>query len=279
MSLFSSIKNKMVNWLKYEKPATEIPLSDFDRISYELRPCDIILVEGRSRISEVIKVITQSPWSHSALYIGRLHDIEDPLARNIVRNHFEGRLDKQLLIESLLGEGTIISPLDKYKDFHIRICRPTGLTRKDAQKVIEASIGHLGMKYDLRQNIDLGRFLLPWRILPRKWHSTLFARAAGTPTKEICSTMLAEAFDTVNFPIMPIVKADKQKGMLLYHRNPRLFTPRDFDHSPFFEIIKYPIVELTDTAIYHQIKWAEQPPSMKGKKDSNDNDQLNNKNK
>lgn len=259
----------MIDWLKYERPATEIPLSDFERISYELRPCDIILIEGRSRISDMIKVVTQSPWSHAALYIGRLHDIENPLARNVVRNKFEGHLEQQMLIESLLGEGTIVSPLEKYNDFHIRICRPTGLTRADAQKVIEAAIDHLGMEYDIRQNIDLGRFLLPWRILPRKWHSRLFTKAAGTPTKEICSTMLAEAFSTVNFPIMPIIKTDKKKGMLLFHQDPRLFTPRDFDQSPFFEIIKYPIIELSDTAIYRQIKWGEQPPaSMYGQEES-----------
>jgi hypothetical protein len=27
-------------------------------------------------------------------------------------------------------------------------------------------------------------------------------------------------------------------------RNPKLFVPADFDYSPFFEIVKYPIIEL-----------------------------------
>lgn len=255
MPLFERLKGKFINWLKKEKPIEGLPLSDFDRISYELRLCDVLLIEGRSRISEVIKTITQSPWSHAVLYIGRLHDIESPLTREKVRQNFNGTLEQQLILESQLGEGTTISPLEKYRNMHIRICRPKGLTKRDSQKVIESAVSHLGMKYDIRLNIDIARFLLPWRILPRKWHSTLFARGAGTPTKEICSLNIAEAFRSVNFPILPIMKADKQKGFLLYHRNPRLFTPRDFDYSPFFEIIKYPIIELTDTAIYHKIDW------------------------
>ena len=260
MPWINRLKTRFIDWLKYEKPLEELPMSDFDRISYELRLCDVLLIEGRSRVSEIIKTITQSPWSHTVLYIGRLHDIENPMAREKVRENFSGTLEQQLIIESILGEGTIVSPLEKYRDFHIRICRPKGLTKQDAQNVIGAATNHLGMKYDIRLNFDLARFLLPWRVLPRRWHSTLFARKAGTPTKEICSLMLAESFSAVNFPILPIVKEDKKKGFLLYHRNPRLFTPKDFDYSPFFEIIKYPIIELTNAAIYHKIEWKKEHP-------------------
>ncbi|MFG1491737.1 hypothetical protein ABMA58_20975, partial [Oceanospirillum sp. HFRX-1_2] len=53
----------IVNWLTHQRPAPEFPLSDFERIRYEVRPCDVLLIEGRSRVSDVIKMITQSPWS------------------------------------------------------------------------------------------------------------------------------------------------------------------------------------------------------------------------
>ena len=94
----------------------------------------MILVEGRSRVSEVIKLITQSSWSHAALYIGRLHDIEDPELRERLGEHYQGTVDKQLIIESELGLGTVVRPLTVYEREHLRICRPRGLGSATARK-------------------------------------------------------------------------------------------------------------------------------------------------
>jgi len=70
--------------------------------------------------------------------------------------------------------------------------------------------------------------------------------------------MLAEAFASVRFPVLPIIKADKEKGVQFYHRNPRLYTPSDFDYSPYFEIIKYPYFELGESTIYRDLPWNEE---------------------
>ena len=70
--------DKATDWLTREGPPGPTPLCDFNQLGFELRKGDVLLVEGRSRVSEVIRVITQSPWSHSALYVGRLYDIDDP---------------------------------------------------------------------------------------------------------------------------------------------------------------------------------------------------------
>ena len=78
------ISTPLSHWLKRPRLGRNIPLSDFERIRHELKPGDVLLVEGRTRISEVIKVITQSPWSHAALYVGRLHDIENDAVRAAV---------------------------------------------------------------------------------------------------------------------------------------------------------------------------------------------------
>lgn len=258
MALLDKLKEKMIAWLMREAPREGIPLCDFDRLTYEIRPCDVILVEGRSRVSEVIKIITQSPWSHSALYVGRLHDIENPVLRERVREFYNGPLDDQLVIESLLGRGTIVNPLSRYRDFHLRICRPKGISRRDAQHAIGFAIGRLGMEYGIRHNLDLFRFMFPYGILPRKWRSSLFEHSVGAPTKEICSSMMAEAFHSVNFPILPIVREHSEKGVTLYHRNPRLYTPSDFDYSPYFEIIKYPVFELSEHAVYRNMPWSEE---------------------
>ena len=166
------IRTAVVNWLKHKKPLPHTPLSDFERIRHEVKPCDVILVEGRSRVSEVIKLITQSSWSHAALYIGRLHDIEDPQLREVLGKYYRGNIDKQLIIESELGLGTAVRALTEYEREHLRICRPRGLGFSDSQKVITYAISRLGTSYDVRQIFDLARFLFPWFIMPRRWRST-----------------------------------------------------------------------------------------------------------
>src|SRR5712691_3903114 len=44
--------------------------NDPEQLRRGLRPGDVILVDGDQRVSEVIKYLTQSSWSHSVLYIG-----------------------------------------------------------------------------------------------------------------------------------------------------------------------------------------------------------------
>lgn len=247
----------LTKWLMKERPQNHMPLSDFERLRYEIRPCDVLLVEGQSRVSDVIRLITQSPWTHSMLYIGRLHDIENPLLRQRVREAYGGDEGEQLVVEGLLGKGTIVTPLSRYQHIHIRICRPKGISRMDAQKVIGYAIGKIGVEYDVRQVLDLMRLLVPWSILPRRWRSSLFQHNASEATRQICSSLLAEAFSAVHFPILPVLHQNQQNHFELVQRNPRLFTPSDFDYSPFFEIIKYPFFSLSEDGMYRHLPWAQ----------------------
>ena len=249
--LRSRISRWITKLLMKEKPSDPnmAPMYDFDRLCYELRPGDVLLTEGRSHVAEVIKLVTQSPWTHSVLYLGRLYDIER------VQEHYEGDPNEQLIIEALMGEGIIITPLKKYKDEHLRICRPKGLSPHDAQEVIAYAIHKLGMDYDVRQILDLLRFMFPYSFLPRRWRSTLFAKNAGEQTRTVCSTMMAEAFHAVRFPILPFAERTEDGSIHLYQRNPRLYTPKDFDYSPYFEIIKYPFFGLDDVSIYKRLPW------------------------
>jgi hypothetical protein len=245
----------MTNWLTYEAPLEGTPLCDFDRLTFEIRPCDVLLVEGRSRVSNVIKNITHSPWTHSALYVGRLHDIEDEADRKKIQALYDGSPNDQLLIEPLLGEGTIVTSLSKYREDHLRICRPTGLSRQDAVKVVSYTVRHLGAVYDIRHLLDLARFMLPYSILPRRWRSSLFENNMGETTRNICSSMIAAAFSSIHFPILPVVHQSANGRLRMYKRNTRLYTPRDFDYSPYFEIIKYPLLGFDDLAVYRQLPW------------------------
>ena len=85
MLFYQALKNRLYNWLTEEPPAPGVMPYDFSRLKYELRPGDVLLIEGRSRISSVIRTITQSPWTHAALYIGRLIDFEDEELQRVIQ--------------------------------------------------------------------------------------------------------------------------------------------------------------------------------------------------
>jgi hypothetical protein len=264
------ISDYFIKWLTNDREPVGFPLCDFGRICYEIKPCDVLLIEGRSRISDAIRAITQSSWSHAVLYIGRLHDIADHSIRDVIQGKFTYELDTQLIIESVLGKGTIISPISSYKKDHIRICRPRGLSPQDAQKVISYASNKIGNTYDIRQIFDLGRFLLPWSIIPKRFSSKLFAHDASESTKDVCSSMIAEAFSSIDFPILPFIQETENgnNSIELITRNPMLYTPRDFDYSPYFEIIKYPFVEFGNYTMYRNLPW------NKSGVQSDDNQQL-----
>ncbi len=245
----------VVGWIMHEDENPQTYLSDFDKLRYELRPGDVVLVEGRSNVSGIIKTITSSIWSHSNLYLGRLHDIDDEDVRKRIQKYCSFSPDEQLIAESLLGEGTIVSPLNKYRNEHLRICRPRGLIRSDAQRVINYAVYQLGTDYNVRQLMDLARFLFPYWWIPSRWQSTLFEHNAGRPTKTVCSAMMAEAFASVQFPIRPLLHQDDNGEVKMYRRNANLITPSDFDHSPYFDVIKYPLLDFDDLAVYRKLPW------------------------
>jgi hypothetical protein len=249
------VRNAIVNWLEHEKPLPDTPLCDFERISREVEACDVVLIEGRSRVSEVIKMITQSSWSHAALYIGRLRDIDDPVVREELEKHYDGWAEKQLIIESELGMGTVVRPLTVYEREHLRVCRPRGLGHRDSQSVIAYAVRQLGTAYNVRQIFDLARFFFPWFIMPRRWRSSLFSTKPGKSTQTVCSTMIAEAFGSIQFPILPLVKRIEDDRVQLFRRNPKLCVPRDFDYSPYFDIIKYPFLDFEHDTDQRLLPW------------------------
>lgn len=245
-----------INWLNASPRAEDFSaLCNFEFLEREIRPADVILFAGQSRVSKVIQSVALSPWTHAALYVGRLNDIRDPKARSRVAAYYDGDLSEPLVIESLLGQGTIVSPLRNYRKEHLRICRPGGLTWQDTDKVVEFAVEHLGMGYDVRQLIDLARFIFPYAILPRRWRSTLFQHNAGQPTHIVCSSMIARCFQQVHYPILPLVRNANNEELRFSERNFRLFTPSDFDYSPYFTVIKYPAWNTGHEPAYRTLPW------------------------
>ena len=214
-----------------------------------LQVADVILVEGNQRFSTAVKYLTQSTWSHAALYVG----------------HVDGRdylnPDTPAIIEADLQNGVIAVPLSKYADFNTRICRPIGLDSDDRQKVAQFMVDSIGMNYDLKNVIDLARYLIPTPPVPNRWRRSMLALGSGDPTRVICSTRIAQAFQYVGYPILPRVELLKEQECetchetvreILHIRHHSLFTPRDFDVSPYFEIIKPTIARGFD---HKQLNW------------------------
>ena len=85
----------------------------------------------------------------------------------------------------------------------------------------------------------------------------MIAIGSGDPTKMICSALIAQAFDAVRYPILPkITRAGSRAARreILHIRDSSLYMPRDFDISPYFEIVKPTIVHGFD---YTSLHWAD----------------------
>jgi len=233
----------------------QVPLSDYTHVLNKIRAGDVLLVEGRSRISRAINTITKSAWSHAALCIGCFDDIQNPELREKIKQYCPVIENTPLLIESRLETGVIILSLSDYQDEHIRICRPKGVSKDKIEKITDYAFQYVGFKYDHKQIFDLARFLVPWFLLPRRWRSSLFTYHAGTTTKMTCSLLIAEAFMSIQYPILPLVRKDTNGNYEFIRRNVRLFSPRDFDYSPYFDVIKCPVVEFSNATPYTSIPW------------------------
>ena len=185
-------------WLATDVQPRSAPRTDFVRLSEHLRPADVVLVAGRSRVAGVIQTVTLSSWSHAALYIGRADTLAEGEVRRVVVDA-GWPPDTQILLEAEMGDGVRVSPLTRYRGEHLRICRPRDMPEPDRAAVINYACARYGTPYDTRQILDLLRFFLPYGILPRHWRSTLFEAGHGDMIRAICSTLLANAFALGSF--------------------------------------------------------------------------------
>ena len=236
---------KLASFLSKSPPSyqrlEDISLED---LAFVLEAGDIVLVEGDTRISTAIKYLTQSSWSHACLYVGG----NDLGVRDLV------------LLEADLLEGVRMVSLEHYSGFNLRICRPVELRNEDREKLINYAKSKLGHKYDLKNILDLARYLVQKPLVPNRFRRKLLALGSGEPTKAICSTLIAESFQEINYPILPRL-TDSEDTILreksYYKRHFTHFTPRDFDLSPYFRVIK-PTIEKGFN--YQDIVWEEPAP-------------------
>jgi hypothetical protein len=88
----------------------------------------------------------------------------------------------------------------------------------------------------------------------------MLSLGSGEPTKAICSTLLAQAFESIRYPILPEVElvdvdskgARRAAREILFIRHHSLYAPRDSDVSPFFQVVKPRLAQGFD---YRQLEW------------------------
>jgi len=249
--VLDTIGKLIADYLQKEIPGYEpFTPSSPDQLRSVIEPGDVLLVEGNSQISGIIKYLTQSTWSHAALYVGPIDGIEEP----------DG--ERHVLIEANIGEGVSSAPLSKYVPYHTRLCRPVGLSYEDRHTVCRYAINRVGFGYDTKNILDLMRYLFPLPV-PQRWRRRLIAFGSGDPTKMICSALIAQAFDAVRYPILPrVTRAGSRQARreILHIRDSSLYMPRDFDISPYFEIVKPTIVHGFD---YTALHWADKQKPLR----------------
>lgn len=247
----SAIGKALARYLSEPNPRYRpLATSDPKQLRAALRPGDVLLVEGNTRLSTAIKYLTQSTWSHAALYVGVISGIADV------------EREPRVLVEADIVNGVWAVPLSAYSGMHTRICRPVGLSNPEVQRVVNFAVASLGKKYDLKNVFDLARYLLPTPPVPTRWRRKLLYFGSGEPTKAICSTLIAQAFQSIHYPILPerrLLPAPTddcndcvQETFLMRHYS--LFAPRDFDVSPYFQVVKPTLAADFD---YRAMRWSD----------------------
>lgn len=251
--------------------------NDEKNLKDTIRPGDVLLVDGDQRVSQAVKYLTQSSWSHSAIFVGDALLRKWPARRADLHRKY-GRDARFQVVEALVERGVISSPLTKYLNLNIRICRPIGLRPDDLEVVLDHVISKIGYTYDRRNFLDLTRYLLPFHLVPPTLREDALHFGSGKDTETICSTVIAEAFGRVRYPILPLIIRRKKPRTqseklrqrllgrptryaysgLLRSRHPTLVVPRDFDLSPYFEIVKFNAKDL-ERFDYRKLQWEVSP--------------------
>lgn len=229
-SVTKSIINILIAYL--ERPSSQSLTTTsvtLKKLTQALQPGDVLLVEGKQKFSSAIKYLTQSNWSHAALYIG------------------EGTI-----IEADLKLGVIKVNIDKYQDYHTRICRPVAISDSELKIMIKFIENKEGFTYDIKNIFDLAKYLLPAPPVPSRWKRKVLEFGSQDTTKVICSSIIAQAFQYIKYPVLPMINCVEGKEVYLT-RHHTFFTPSDFDRSPYFQIIKPTLVDRFD---YKEIPWS-----------------------
>jgi hypothetical protein len=272
------LKDRLVDFLNrpvsnYERRGE----NDVEALFSNIRRGDVLLIEGDQRISQVIKLLTHSTWSHSALYIGdELLRRGGELRERSLEAWGEGA--KHMLVEALM-DGVVAEPLSKYTHLNVRICRPHRLRPEHLKTVLDDAVAAVGWHYDLRNVVDLAKHFVSVSLFPSRLRREQARMGSEVQTEVICSSLIGQLFQRVGFPVAPRIERVEgpapagapRPGLMrrfflrqgfeppgIYHRrHPTLLTPRDFDLSPYFETVKFNAIA-SGGFEYELIHWADE---------------------
>ncbi len=116
----------------------------------------------------------------------------------------------------------------------------------------------IGLGYDFKNVIDLMRYLAPWPMTQRRRRRTT-TLGSGDASRIICSSLIAQAFDAVRYPILPKitpVESGTARCEIAEIRHSSFYAPRDFDISPYFMVVKPMLARGFN---YKDMRWADLP--------------------
>src|SRR5258708_14091554 len=134
---------RLATYLAQPIRGAQTEIASLEQLAAALKPGDVLLVEGNTRVSVAIKYLTQSTWSHAMFYIGDALGSPAP-----------GEAPK-VLVEADILYGIRAVPLSDVSGMNTRICRPVGLSKEDLQPVLWFTVSPIG-----RAHKPLKMFLL-----------------------------------------------------------------------------------------------------------------------
>ena len=198
--------------VKRYSPATT---TDPESLAAALRNGDVLLTEGNTRAAALVKRITRSTWSHVSMYVGPLEERPDP----------------RCIVEADIAQGVRSIRLSELEGLHVRVLRPIGLNDADRSRLAEWVVSQIGGEYDLKHAWVLARSFLG---MPPKPSIPLAPNGiAESATRFICSTLLANAFALVGYPILPIHTA----ATAVSTADHQYVIPGDFERASVFEVV------------------------------------------
>lgn len=198
--------------VKRYSPATT---TDPESLSAVLRNGDVLLTEGNTRAAALIKRITRSRWSHVSMYVGPLEEGPDP----------------RCIVEADIAQGVRSIRLSELEGLNVRVLRPIGLNDALRSRLAEWVVSRIGREYDLKHAWALARSFL--RVLPKSSIPPAPNGIAESATRFICSSLLANAFALVGYPILPIHTA----AAAVSTADHRYVIPGDFERASVFEVV------------------------------------------
>jgi hypothetical protein len=235
----------VTEWLHHQPEPVGSTLSDYEQVKRQLKPADVILIEGTSRVDATMRQVTGCQWTHAMLFIGKPMDIPDADVRTSIITWAGETPDVPLILHSTLDKGPHLLPLAAIERFNLRVVRPRSLGARDGQQVVRYAVSRLGPRPRFMQWLDLMRFMLPWSLVPARWRNALFRYHPGRHARAGTSSLIADAFSFIQYPILPLVKISNDKGTQLFRRNLRICLPSDIEQSPYFDIVKIPHLDFS----------------------------------